>query len=561
MKKKIFLILPLLICSILLTSCGIPKEEKEIQEMVSNTNSDIIIQSKIVNPYALINSFNTDLDRALSNFNAKRIAIKISPSNILKGTLVIPNSDGTQSKEECLYVQFDESGWIKDEKELNNYKELNPSRTSLICSINKEDYSLLNYTNQTEYGTVVNTYYLVGSLSAVVGNEKYNLFAKDCRLIPAPTSYPINVPAEPEVSLSKTLDVSSSEDITYTSTNSYIGNYDYNFDGLTDVLNIAYQNAKPSSGFEKIVFNGIIKKITTDLSSIVKVNYNDIGYSFKIPYPTEISNPSLIESSSLNGDDIFVLEFATTGKDKTNINYYDNKDMFNEMLPELVSNPLYMESQNILLSIGKDAIKPFTIKLLDGTETSSLVSSRVLFKSINIDGLGNITGDIYVKTDLPCTHYYKTQFRIVDGYTMEEVGSDIHDFYDYKYFEDYDIFQVSKAGYKLKKDIAVALEKKIFVSYKLDSKSGKDLTTGKGTTKNEDTVNVIKCSTGDYINFLSVEKIDDQYWLNAEYLYGEGQKKTVFIPLQISTNIVSPDKNIQILGTSYKLDDLFYFGE
>ena len=71
---------------------------------------------------------------------------------------------------------------------------------------------------------------------------------------------------------------------------------------------------------------------------------------------------------------------------------------------------------------------------------------------------------------------------------------------------------------------------------------------------------IIKCNTGDYINFLSVEKIDDQYWLNAEYLYGEGQKKTCFIPIQMTTTIVGEDRNIQILGTSYKLDDLFYFG-
>lgn len=560
LKKKNLLILLFIFVSIFLTSCGMSKEEKEVEKLVE-TNSEIIMQSKIVNPFALINSFNTDLDRALVNFNAQRIAIKVYPNEILQGTLVIPNSDGTQTKEECLYVQFDEAGWITDEKQLAAYKELNPSRTSLVCSINKEDYGLLNYTNPTEYGTQVTTYYLVGNLSAVVGNEKYNLFAKDCRLIPAPTTYPINVPVDPEISVSKTLDVSSSEDITYTGTTVYLGQNDYNNDGLADVLNIAYQNAEPSSGFEKIIYNGIIKKITTDLSSVVKVNFDEIGCNFKVNYPVTVDYPNLIPSSALDGSDVYVLDFLADGKDKSAIDYFNNKALFEEMLPTLVANPLYMESQNILLSVGATAIQPFTVKLLDGTETTTLLSDRVTFKSLTIDGLGNITGDIYVKSNLPCTHYYKSQFRIVDSFTIEEVKSDLHDFYDYKFFEDYDIFQVATDGYKLKKDIAVALDKKVFVSYKLDSKTSKDLITGKGTTKTEDTVNIIKCNTGEYINFLSVEKVEDQYWLNAEYLYGDGQKKTCYIPLEIGTDIVSPDKNIQILGTSYKLDDLFYFGE
>ena len=78
-------------------------------------------------------------------------------------------------------------------------------------------------------------------------------------------------------------------------------------------------------------------------------------------------------------------------------------------------------------------------------------------------------------------------------------------------------------------------------------------------------IDIIKGSTGDYINFLSIEKVDDQYWINAEYLYNDGKeelsKKTVFIPIKMANDFNSSDRNVEIVNTSYKIDDLFYFGK
>lgn len=563
MKKKALIIpLALLLLSVSISGCGMSKEEEQVIDMVQNGNPEAVRQSKIINPYALINSFNTDVDRAVSIFNAQRLAIKINPNQVLQGNIIIPNSDGTQTTRNCLYVKFDEDGYILDDNERNKYDTEHPSRTALVCSIDEDYASMLNYAYGTENGTYVNSFYLVGSLSSVVGNEQYNLFMNDCALLPAGDLWAVEVPQD-SVQQSQTLDVSSSETITFVLTNKYYGTIDYNKDGFADVLNISYQNPQTSSSFDKIINSGILKKITADLHPILQAGYNETGTAAQFAYPLNILGSQLLISSGLDGTDINVLVTTLEGKNKTDINYMNDKAKYDDAIPELKENPLLMETQQSLLSIGKDSVNPFTIKLLDGTEDTTLNSKRVLLNNLDIDPLGNITGDIYIKTANPFEHYYRGAFRIVDEKTIEEVPiEDVHNFYDVEEFELTDEFKTSTKGFKLKKDLAVATEKKVFVSYKLDAKNS-ELNTGKGTTKDELTVSVIRCNTGDYLNIFSMEQDKDgQYWLDAEYIYGaDSKKKTVYIPIQFNRTVVNEDKNVQILGTGYTLDDLLYFGD
>ena len=570
MKRKA-LIIPLVMCLLAssLTGCGMSKEEEQVVAMLQNGNPDIVNQSKIVNPYALINSFNTDVDRAVSIFNAQRLAILVYPNEIQQGNIIIPNSDGTQTTKNCLYVKFDEGDYLVEEKAIADYNTKHPSRTSLVCSIDEEYYNMLNYANGTENGTYVENYYLVGSLSSVVGNKQYNLFMNDCKLLPASRLYAVETP-ETTVQQSQTLDVSSSETITFTLTNQYYGYLDYNKDGFTDVLNVNYQNASTTSSFDKLVNSGILKKITADLNPVAQAIYNDQKIGVKFPYPQVIVGADLVQSAGLDGTDINILRVKLEGKNKTELKYEDNKATMDNAIPMLLKNPLTMESQEALISIGKDGISPFTIKLLDGTEEPSQNSSRVLLNNLEIDALGNITGDIYIKTENPFSHYYKGKLRIVDEKTIEEVVDDTddietHNFYDVETFELTDEFKTSTKGFKLKKDIAVAKEKKIFVSYKMDPKKGY-LSTGKGTTKDELSVPVIKCNTGDYLNIFSMEKDKDgQYWLDAEYVYKDASDKsyreTVYIPILFNNSVVNSDRQVQIYGTGLTLDDLLYYGE
>ncbi len=562
MKKKIlFLPLLLLLSASTLTGCGMSKEEAQIQEMVNGGNSDVILQSKIINPYALINSFNTDVDRAVSIFNAQRLAIYITPDQVLQGNIIIPNSDGTQETRNCLYVMYDEAGYIDKDNEYKEYVEKNPSRTSLVCSIDEDYYGMLDYANGTENGTYVEGYYLVGSLSSVVGNKQYNLFMNDCALVPAPNMYAVEVP-DTSVQEAQTLDVSSSETITFTLTNKYYGSYDFDRDGYSDVLNIQYQNPTTSSSFDKIINSGIIKKIAADLNPVLQVAYGDYGKTSKFSYPVQILQSDLIPSSALDGTDVYVLDTVIEGKNKTDLNYTDNKDIYEDMIPNLVENPICMDTQESLLSIGKDSVTPFTVKLLDGTEDTTLNSSRILFNNLKIDALGNITGGIYIKTQNPFEHYYQGAFRIVDEKTIEEVEiDDVHNFYDVETFELTDNFKTSTKGFKLRQDLMAATDKKVFVSYKLNSKNG-ELTTGTGKTKDELNVSVVKCNTGDYLNIFSLEKDSNgQYWLDAEYQYGDNRKKTVYIPVIFNNSIVNSERNVQVYGTGKTLDDLLYFGD
>ena len=56
----------------------------------------------------------------------------------------------------------------------------------------------------------------------------------------------------------------------------------------------------------------------------------------------------------MDGTDVYVLDTVIEGKNKTDLNYTDNKDIYEDMIPNLVENPICMDTQEALLSIGKD---------------------------------------------------------------------------------------------------------------------------------------------------------------------------------------------------------------
>ena len=555
-NKKIKLLGLLLFLTMALTGCGesAKTDEEKIVETLSNGYPETVQISQLVQPKAIINAFNYDFDRAVELYNDKLIGFKISASELQQGNLIVPTENANENTErESLYIQY-----IEDDGDgKNNNNEEMSDKTTLVATIRDEDNYLVPYIINEEAGTgLISEFFVLGKISSVVGDTKYNLFMYDCQMVPVNPIAPVDV-LPTESSVKSVLDTVSSEKIDLNTTLYKEGTTDFNKDGTADVLTVATTNTTPLSSFDKLIYNGIVKKISVNLASQATIMIDNFETPFNVllPYPEQIKEVIFKPVAGIDGNPCSLIDINCLGQDKKDILYEENKEIFNEMIPALKENAIAIESKHVLCTASSNGPSNITFKLVDGTEVSSIDNNRVFIKSFEITDYGKITGEIYVKALKPFEHYYQTSFQLLSNSTAEEVPLDTHEFYESELFENTDEFNYSEDGQKLKHEFVVSTEPKIFTSYTESDKNNSNSIAKNGTGITSDgECKVLIIPTGEYISFQGIELSEDG---QNSFIRGTYDKKSVYIPIDKAELITSSD-NIQVLGTTYKLKDLFF---
>ena len=543
MKKKI--LFSVLILSLLITGCSKSEKEK-LEEQISSGYSEVILNSKIVNPQGVINSFNEDIDKALEYFNGEILSIKISPTEITEGSFIFPNEKGESIVIDGLYSRFAED--TKSE-----------TKTSLICSIRPDDYNLIQYGLDGTYdengnlvsAPTVDSFYLVGSIYSAVGSGKYNILMKDCLLVPVKNISMIDVPNMLEES-SEIVDFVSGENINVIDRKYYWGTFDLNEDGLTDVLNINTQSLKPVSSFEKITQSNILDNLSLELKSSFQVVSNDKSSGFSLPYPLLFNDLDIKTSSSFDGSNLLIANINILGKSKKEIDYANKKTEIDKVFSDLSMNDFYLENQDYLFSIHKNHIGPFNIKMASGEETTSIGSDKIFIRNYELDPYGNITGKVYAKAIYPFEHYYSTNLKIITPSIINEFPVEDRVFYDIETFKTTGEFGDNKTYLTLKEDLVIGNKTKKIINYTITSRPDSIKQSGTGTAEDGSTVNIIKLKKGDTLIIKKMIKEEDTYWFVIKSEHFEG-----YIPISFDKDITAKDSKIEILGTNYEFNDVF----
>ena len=122
-------------------------------------------------------------------------------------------------------------------------------------------------------------------------------------MVPVNPIAPVDV-LPTESSVKSVLDTVSSEKIDLNTTLYKEGTTDFNKDGTADVLTVATTNTTPLSSFDKLIYNGIVKKISVNLASQATIMIDNFETPFNVllPYPEQIKEVILALSATMEGD-------------------------------------------------------------------------------------------------------------------------------------------------------------------------------------------------------------------------------------------------------------------
>lgn len=541
------------------------KIENYVENLTKNEYIDEIKNSDIVSPYALINAFNVNYDLALSLYDKKKLAIPVNINELKSGKMIFTDKDNKQTIIDGNYAFFTE----KIDEKLDKQKKEEIDRTNLVCAINQKDSLYIPYgissgideETKQPIPPLVSNYFVVGNIESVTGDKKYNILIKDARLIPA-TTYKALEPIAMEEKENVVLDIDSGENISEKVKKYYWNDIDFDLNGICDKFVIQTNEYNPSSSFDKLVFNKIFNKIKTPLQSVIQFVYNDKNLKINFNFPLKINSIDLVKTTAFDGSYINLFKFELLGKNKTEINYKENSKEIDNTFSNLSQNPFYLENQYYLCQGNKNGINSFKIKLLDGRETESINSDMIYMKNIDIDELGNITGDIYVKAIYPFDYYYKTSLRIMSSNVIMEIPNDNYIFYDIDNFYENGTFKTSydlkEYKFNSKIDLPIATDKKIFNKYEITSLNSNPINTGYGISeKDNKKINIFK-TLNQKFSIIKIEKdeINDFYWV-----YIGNEKLKGYIPVNLNNYITYKDTDINILtkenNKTYKLKDLF----
>lgn len=585
--KKILALLLCIFSVISLTACGgeetpelTPEQKMEMQlaQIVASPYVEAIKQSRIVSPYAVINSFNKDLNESMTVFNNVTLAVEIKGEDILNGRMFVEDTDING-----FYCFFTEG--FEDENIENN-------RTNFVISIDSQDEYLIPYgldstvekqvtdangNVQTIIETktkIIEKYFLVGKINKVVGDqitgdEKTNIVMLNARLVPATTYSELVLENPQTLGQDEILDSNSGESIKQTTHRYNFGKYDYDEDGLCDQLIVQIDEYTPESSFDKLIRSDILSKIKTPISTYVQALYgsDDKLGTFKINYPLKLNTLAAGECTSFDGSYINYLKITLDGVSRKEISF-DNvvtSDVLIKNFPDLKENSFYLDDKDVFYSIDKYGTKDTVINLLNGKTDSASNPTKVWLKNTKVLMSGKIEGDSYISTNYPFNLIYKPELYFYSDGFIKEGEADKYVFYSLSEYEkNGNLTEVSRLQdyhFISNTNVYVSQEKYILENVELTS-GNSTIETGVGyyyvnVNGNKELKKTNVFYTGNQkFKFCSIEKDstqDDLYWL--EVISEKGNKG--YIPVKMTGAWTNPNTQYEfydsISGKSYSL--------
>lgn len=573
--KKFLCVFLSILTMVLLVACSgeeetvelTPEQQLEMQltNIVSSPYVEAIRQSRIVSPYAVINSFNKDLNECMAVYNNVMLAVEVKGTDILNGRMFVDDTDING------YYCFFTEGFEDENIEQN--------RTNFVISIDAQDEYLIPYGMDStiqrevtdENGNVqiiteqkpkiIEKYFLVGKINKIVGDqitgdEKINIVMSNARLVPATTYQELVVENSENLIEDEILDSNSGESIVQTTFKYKFGKYDYDEDGFCDELIVQVDEYEPESSFDKLIRSDILSKIKTPISTYVQAIYgsDDKLGTFKINYPLKLNTLAMGECTSFDGSYVNYLKLNLLGWSKHELVFdnFVNRLALIENFPELEENLFYLEGKDVFYSVDEFGVKDTVINLLNGETDSASNPKKVWLKDTNVLMSGKINGNNCILTNYPFELIYKPELYFYsDGY-IKEGEADKYIFYDVNnYITNGNFLEVSRGEdfqFVSNTNIYVSQEKCILESVELTSGSNALVETGKGyyylfnnNTGNKEikTTNVFYTGNQSF-KFCSLEKdkdINDLYWL--EVLSDKGYKG--FIPVKMTGIWTNPN--------------------
>lgn len=575
--KKGILMITCLSLMLSLSSCGedeieeeMSQEQREYLAMLNIAASpyvDAIRQSRIVSPYAVINSFTKDFNEAARCFNDVMLAVEVTIQDIKNGKLFIGGDDDS-SKGTVIdgYYTFFEEGFVDEAEE--------KCRTSLVISIANSDIGYLKYGSpiieqiQMEDGSIVQNYiadtaitkyFLLGKINKVVGDrssneDKINIIMENARLVPATTYIPLFTLAQ-EASQQKVyenvavLDTNSGENISQKVFTFHFGQSDLDEDGFCDDLTIQYDEFYTSSDFTKLINSNIYSKIKTPIDSYVQILFNAnnaTANAFNIPFPLKLSTLASGQCTGFNGtyvDYVKIDVLGSTTKDflKNSI----SRESLLKNFEEYETSDFMFESKSLIFGISREKADDIKVALLDGTEENLSTPKRLWLKNPSIKMNGLISGDVYYKATYPFILIYKPELRFYDDTNVIELEANSYIFYDYEtYIKTGDLIEKKniKDSYDFvsNKNIYISTQKHLLENIEMKGSytaNSSEVGTGYYYTTNSYGEKILaNCDvfyTGvQRFNIVSLskdEENDDIYWLEVK----SEQSKTGYIPIKM----------------------------
>ena len=514
MKNKMYIkLLGLILCTSMLlplTGCGKDvksPQEIEYEQVAALTQSEYLSQireSRIVSPYAIINSFTKDFNEAANVYNNVVLAVEVTPDDITQGKMFIDDTDIVEG-----YYAYYQEGFEDEEEEHN--------RTSLVISINKDYERYIQYGQPTtiemekEDGTtyteevpgVVSKYFLVGKISKVVGDrnsveDKINIIIQDALLIPATTYAPYDLT---QLGLSseviengtlvvsdEVLDTSSGEGITQSTHEFYFGDNDYDENGFSDVLRIRYDEFSTTSTLAKILNSNIYKKIKTPINGYIQILFNDnndTANAFNIPFPMKLNTLISGKCNAFDGSFVKYVKIDLDGYTKPDLfkEGIDNETLANNF-DEIKEKEFLLEGKSLLFCVTKEKSMDITVDMLDGSVENLSTPTHLWLKVPEIKMSGKIDGEVYNVTNFPFKMIYNPELRFYDDHSVKEMVANEYEFYDYdSYVEDGNLIKVSELSDNFNlysvKNICVSSTKNLLENVEVDSISnGVEVGTG-----------------------------------------------------------------------------------